>query len=262
MDIPTLIGTLGAFGCILYAIVMHGWSAIHSFVSIEGILIIFGGLMFCGLIKFPFASYKKIPITFMTAFRKTDYLLPETIERLVSFAATARRDGLLSLESKIKEIKDPFLLRGLQLIIDGVAPETVRAALNTEIEQMGIRHAAGKGTFEYFGAAAPAFGMVATLIGLVKMLANLSDPSTLGPAMSIALVATFYGAFSANFLFIPVGEKLHENNLEEIMARNLAIEGLLAIQNGENPTIIRERLLSFLSPPERAKVARAHHRDK
>lgn len=254
MDIPTVIGAIMAVTCLVYAIAMHSISALESFVDPEGIIIIFGGMIFVGMLKFPFAAYKNIPNCFMAAFRKVHFDLPETIERLVSFAAIARRDGLLSLESKIKEVKDPFLLRGLQLIIDGVAPETVRATLNTEIEQMATRHAAGKGTFEYFGAAAPAFGMVATLIGLVKMLANLSDPSSLGPAMSVALVATFYGASSANFLMIPIGEKLHENNLEEVMARNLAVEGLLAIQNGENPAIIRERLLSFLPPRERAHV--------
>ena len=140
------------------------------------------------------------------------------------------------------------MFRGVQMIIDGVAPEAVRAILETELEQMMARHAVGKGVVDAAGAAAPAFGMIGTLIGLVLMLQNLDDPKCLGPGMAVALITTFYGAVIANVAFLPLAGKLGARNNEEVLARQIMIEGILAIQSGENPNVIRERLNGFLHP--------------
>jgi len=251
MDFATLIGSIAAIMCVVMAIQPQN---LGQFVDPEGIIVIFGGGICVLMISYPFGSLMGLPKILAKVMKPPALHLPEVIETMVSFATIARRDGLLALEEKIKELKDPFLLRGIQMTIDGVPPESVRAILNTDVDQMAVRHMVGKSMVEYLGAAAPALGMCATLIGLVRMLANLSDPSSLGPAMSVALVATFYGATLANLICIPLGNKLHDRNIEEILARQLMIEGVLAIQSGENPNVIRERLMSFLPPHERAGI--------
>jgi chemotaxis protein MotA len=251
VDLTTVIGFIAAITCVVMAIQPQN---LGQFYDPEGVIVIFGGSICVLMISYPTSVLKAIPKIILKTVFGSKIHLPEIIEMMVNFATTARRDGLLALEEKLKELKDPFLLRGIQMIIDGITPESVRAILNTELDQMGVRHMVGKGVIEYIGSAAPALGMCATLIGLVRMLANLSDPSSLGPSMSVALVATFYGATLANFICIPLGNKLHDNNLEEMLGRQLMIEGILAIQSGENPNVIRERLMSFLSPGERAHV--------
>jgi chemotaxis protein MotA len=251
MDFGTIIGCIFALVAVLMAIQPQN---LAQFIDPEGIIIIFGGGLCVLLISFPLRSLLGLPRVIGKAMRTADQRLPEVIETMVAFATVARRDGLLALEERLRGLEDPFLLRGIQMTIDGVPPESVRAILNTDVDQMAVRHQVGKGIVEYAGAAAPALGMCATLIGLVRMLNNLSDPSSLGPAMSVALTATFYGAILANFICIPLGNKLHDRNVDELLARQLMIEGILAIQSGENPNVIRERLLSFLPPPERAQV--------
>jgi chemotaxis protein MotA len=191
------------------------------------------------------------------AFSEKPVDLQGVIEQMVGFAQTARRDGLLALEGKLQELKEPFLLRGIQMVIDGVSPENVRSILVIDLEQMATRHSQGKGVIDAFGAAAPSFGMIGTLVGLVLMLQNLSDPSALGPGMAIALITTFYGAVLANLIFIPIAGKLSNKNNSEVLARNLMIEGIIAIQGGENPNVIRERLFSFLSPAQRPAKEKA-----
>jgi chemotaxis protein MotA len=251
VELSTVIGAIAAILCVIMAIQPQN---LGMFYDPEGVIVIFGGGICVLFISYPWSALKAMPkVILQTVLGKKQHL-PHVIEQMVGFAQVARRDGLLALEEKLKGLKDPFLLRGIQMIIDGIAPESVRVILNTEVDQMAVRHMVGKGMVEYLGAAAPALGMVATLIGLVRMLANLSDPSSLGPAMSVALVATFYGATLANFICIPLGNKLHDNNIEEMLARSLMIEGVLAIQSGENPNVIRERLMSFLPPTERAHV--------
>ncbi len=248
MDLATIIGVLLGFGLIVQAI---GPANMQYFVDVPSMVIVMGGTFAAMLINYPLAHMLSllgvVKKTLLT--KSTD--LNDVINHMVEFATVARRDGLLALEEKLADLDDPFLLRGIQMIIDGLATESVRSILTIELEQMAVRHQTGKGLMDEFGAKFPAFGMIGTLVGLILMLQNLDDPSKLGPGMAVALITTFYGAFTANLICIPLAGKLGQRNGEEILARQVMIEGVLAIQAGENPNVIRERLVGFLSPRER-----------
>lgn len=248
MDIATIIGLIVGIFLLVFAI---GFDSLQYFVDVASLLMVIGGTTCSMLMNYPLSMVLRTIGYIKNAFTAKGVDLGGTIEQMVSFAQTARRDGLLALESKLQELQEPFLLRGIQMVIDGVAPENVRSILTIDLEQMASRHSQGKGLVDALGAAAPAFGMIGTLVGLVLMLQNLSDPSKLGPGMAVALITTFYGAVLANVVFIPIAGKLAIRNTAEIMARQLMIEGIIAIQGGENPNVIRERLVSFLSPGSR-----------
>ncbi|MEA2062225.1 MAG: motility protein A, partial [Gemmatimonadota bacterium] len=178
----------------------------------------------------------------------------ETIATLVSFAERARREGILALERHMEEIEDEFLSKGIQLAVDGTEPELMRSILTTELDYMERRHTNGAGILTTAGALAPAFGMCGTLIGLVLMLLTMSDPSTIGPKMAVALITTFYGAILANLFFIPLSNKLKRRSEEEVLVKELMIEGILSIQSGDNPRIVEQKLTSFISPKLRRAI--------
>jgi chemotaxis protein MotA len=173
---------------------------------------------------------------------------------IVTFSEKARREGLLALEDDLDELDDEFLRKGIQLVVDGTDPEIIRNIMETELNHMESRHATGIKVFEDWGIFAPAFGMIGTLIGLILMLANIEDKSAIGPGMSTALITTLYGAILANLVFIPVANKLTTVNNQEILIREIMIEGTLSIQSGDNPRIVKEKLVSFLPPEVRAQV--------
>lgn len=248
MDIATIMGALLGVFVVVWSI---GFSSLIYFWDMPSVVCVFGGTVSYLLMNFPLKSVMAIPKLMMETVKVKPTDLPAEITRMVEFATIARRDGLLALEEKLGELKDPFLLRGIQMIIDGVAPESVRSILEIDLGQMAGRHSIGKGILDAVAAAAPAFGMIGTLMGLVLMLQNLSDPSALGPGMAVALITTFYGAVIANMVYLPMAGKLGERNKEEILARQVMIEGVLAIQAGENPNVIRERLNGFVPPPVR-----------
>ncbi|MFW5750992.1 MAG: motility protein A [Planctomycetota bacterium] len=250
MDAATLGGL--ALGVTLLLIGIKP-ANLQYFIDPGSMVIVAGGTMAALLINYPLRSVLSVTgvVRNTMLFSSTD--LNEVIDRMVEFATIARRDGLLALEERLEDLQDPFLLRGIQMIIDGVAPESVRSIMEIELEQMASRHSYGKGIIDSAGAMAPAFGMIGTLIGLILMLQNLDDPSALGPGMAVALITTFYGAVIANLVFIPLAGKLGARNTEEVLARQVMVEGVLAIQAGENPNVIRERLKGFLSPADRAE---------
>jgi chemotaxis protein MotA len=166
---------------------------------------------------------------------------------LVDFAEKARREGLLSLEQDVMEIDDSFLQRGIQLVVDGTDPELVRNILETKLTFLEERHQKGQDIFSSMGQLSPAFGMIGTLIGLIQMLTNLESPDSLGPGMATALITTFYGIIFANLFFIPITGKLKMRSEEEILMKEVMIEGILSIQAGENPRIVKEKLSAFLA---------------
>jgi chemotaxis protein MotA len=172
-------------------------------------------------------------------------------ELLVSLAEQARREGLLALDAKVAEIEDEFTRKGLQLVVDGSDPDLVREVLEAEIEGMSARHAKGSGMFEKAGGFAPTIGIIGTVMGLVHVLQNLSAPSTLGPSISSAFLATLMGVASANVVFLPVAYRLKAMSAAEVELRMLTIEGILSVQAGDNPRIVSEKLLSYVSPSER-----------
>jgi chemotaxis protein MotA len=178
----------------------------------------------------------------------------EIIQKMVNYAAINRRDGALALEKQIPEANDPFLVMGLRMVIDGQEEQLIENQLGMEIQYLQERHASGKKILEFMGASAPAFGMIGTLIGLVQMLGTLEDPSQIGAGMATALITTFYGALSANLIFIPLAGKLGIRSKNETMLREMVVEGLLGIVRGESPTAVRERMQAFISAKHREEL--------
>jgi chemotaxis protein MotA len=181
----------------------------------------------------------------------------EAIKQLVAFADTARKEGLLALETEIEKIADPFFQRGLQLAVDGTDPGDLRDMLELDLERMSARHKEGAGFFVTAAGMAPAMGMVGTVIGLVDMLGNLEDPSTLGPAMAVAFLTTLWGAFIANYIFQPIAARLKALAADELASKELILEGILSIQAGSNPRAVAGKLVSFLPPADREAVLSA-----
>jgi len=191
---------------------------------------------------------------FGNAVKKVSNDPTRVIETLVNFSEKARREGILSLEKDAKALDDEFLQKGIQLVVDGASPELVRDVMTTELEFLESRHTHGQSIFGTAGSLAPAFGLIGTLIGLVFMLNSLDNVENIGPAMAVALLTTLYGAFLANTFFIPITVKLKVNSADENLLRNIAIEGVLAIQAGESPRIVRQKLRAFFSAGMRAQM--------
>jgi len=186
----------------------------------------------------------------------------ETIRQLVEFAEQARREGILALEARAADIKDEFLKKGIQLAVDGTEPELIKDILSTDISFTEARHEEGAKIFDFLAAMGPSFGMIGTLIGLVLMLGNMSDVSTIGPNMAVALITTFYGSMLANCICLPIVEKLKSASQKEIMIKELMLEGIMSLQSGDNPRIVEQKLIAFLAPGLRTSVINrtAHNR--
>ncbi len=252
MDLTTVIGLIVGFSVILLGITQTG--SLMSFFSLSSIMIVVGGTGSAVIISYPINELVGvIPVVKKTLFSKAQQVT-ETIATLVSFAERARREGILALERHMEEIEDEFLAKGIQLAVDGTEPELMRNILTTELDYLEKRHASGASIFATAGALAPAFGMIGTLIGLVLMLQTMSDPSTIGPQMAIALITTFYGALVANLVFIPLTGKLKRRSEEEVLVKEMMIEGILSIQSGDNPRIVEQKLTSFISPKMRRAI--------
>lgn len=252
MDLTTVIGLIVGFSVILLGITQAG--SLMSFFSLSSIMIVVGGTGGAVIINYPINELVGvIPVIKKTLFSKAQQVT-ETIATLVSFAERARREGILALERHMEEIEDEFLAKGIQLAVDGTEPELMRNILTTELDYLEKRHASGASIFATAGALAPAFGMIGTLIGLVLMLQTMSDPSTIGPQMAIALITTFYGALAANLFFIPLTGKLKRRSEEEVLVKEMMIEGILSIQSGDNPRIVEQKLTSFISPKMRRAI--------
>ena len=187
-------------------------------------------------------------------FKMSSMNVPEIIQKIIDLSNVARKEGLLSLEEAAGEIEDEFLKKGIMLVVDGTDPELVRAIMETELASVEERHKDKIGFWDGLGAMGPAWGMIGTLIGLINMLRDLSDFASIGPNMSTALITTFYGSVLANWICAPVASKLKSKNAEEMMVKEIEIEGLLSIQAGENPRVIEEKLKSFLAPKDRGSM--------
>ncbi|MDE3075802.1 MAG: flagellar motor protein [Chloroflexota bacterium] len=255
MDSSTVIGLVLALLALLIPINLDLGGLSHGFISPEALIIIGFGTIGAGFISQPMDAMKNLGKLIRKSMRKSDEPNHELITRLVSLAEKARREGLLSLEEDTAQLGDPFLQKGMQLVIDGTDPELVRQVLEIDLALMEKRHETGFGAFEAMGGFAPTFGIMGTVLGLVKVLANLADPSTLGPAISTAFLATFYGISSANVFWLPIAAKLRKKSEEEARFRQVMLDGILSIQAGDNPRIIQEKLEGFLAPKERGGEA-------
>src|SRR5688572_29221126 len=255
MDRATVRGSALGLSSTVGSIAHAALPGLKLFIHGPAPAVVFGGSLAAILVHFPMSDVKNLFKVVLKIFFHKERPQRERIDQIIQFAALARKEGVLALEPKVAEIDDPFLKKGLQLVIDGMPADMVRDILEIEMDVEKQRHAIGKRMMEQMGAFAPAFGMVETLIGLVQMLSNLSDPSKIGAGMAGALVGTFYGAFAANMLFLPMAGKLDVRAKQEFRMRELMIEGIVAIQSGEKPQLIREKLKGFLAPIDRVAVA-------
>ena len=252
MDIATIAGIFMGFGLVLGAIILGG--SLGAFIDVLSMMIVIGGSLGATIASTTMENAKTLPGIVKNAFFSSGYDLKETVSTIVSFAEKARREGLLSLEDSLVDVSDEFLKKGIQLVVDGTDPELVKNILDTEVAFLEERHRAGKGLMDTLASMAPAFGMLGTLIGLIQMLGHLNDPSMLGPGMAVALITTFYGSLIANVIAIPIANKLALRSGEEILIKQMIIEGILSIQSGENPRIVVEKLKVFLPPKVRASM--------
>lgn len=248
MDIATLVGMLGSFGIVIAAMVLGG--DVGVFVNPPSLLIVVGGTIFVVLMKYTLPQFlgagKVAAKSFMFKSVNPEEIIAETVE----LADAARKGGLLSLEDKT--VSSDFMQRGIQLLVDGHDPEVVKTLLNKESKLSADRHDFGATIFTNMGDVGPAMGMIGTLVGLVQMLSNMSDPKSIGPAMAVALLTTLYGAMLANMITIPIADKLKVRKDEEALNQAMIIDGLLAIQAGQNPRVIEQMLKNYLPEGKRA----------
>jgi chemotaxis protein MotA len=252
MDLSTLLGIVCAFGLMILAIMDGGGFMV--FIEPQALLIVAGGTIGALFVHYPFKEVFRALSVAQKTFFFQDQSPTKLIGQLTEFAGKARKEGLLSLQSMAKEVEDPFLVKGLQMAADGHEPEALEQMLIREIDYIRERHESGADIFASLGAYAPAIGMVGTLIGLVQMLQKLNDPSSIGPAMAIALLTTFYGAVAANVLFIPMSGKLKTRSQSELLKKELIVEGMNSILAGENPRVMEQKLHAYLQPKERQSV--------
>ncbi len=252
MDISSVIGLLLAVGLIFAAILTAEGSQLSAFIDYPSLMVVVGGAMAAAMICFPLATILKVPMVSLKVFLNKQPNVPQLIETLVSLAETARRDGLLALEARLDEIDNKFIMLGIQMAVDGTRPEVIEDIMRTEMDAVATRHKSGKSVLDQMGRFAPAFGMIGTLMGLIIMLGNMSDPSSIGSGMAVALITTLYGAIVSNVFFLPFAEKLGFLSKQELLAMEITLRGIMAIQSGENPRVIEQKLNTFLAPKQRA----------
>ncbi|MCI1965321.1 MAG: MotA/TolQ/ExbB proton channel family protein [Oscillospiraceae bacterium] len=261
MDFTGIIGLIAGFGLIFFGITSFtDMSALKGFIDFQSMAITIGGTFASTLIAFPITYFKKIPSQLKITLKKNRYDPQKYIGLIVEFAQEARKKGLLSLEEKANGLdnSDSFLKNSILLIVDAIDPEKVKEMLDNELDSLDERHASGWQFFEKAATFAPAFGMIGTLVGLINMLGNLNMDSSdganaLGQGMAIALVTTFYGSLIANLILTPIGHKLHMRHNEERLCKEIVVEGVIAIQAGDNPKHIEQRLEAFLCEKKRGE---------
>jgi len=247
MDIAAVVG-IALSGALIIGAILIGGGNLSAFIDPPSIMVVCGGAVAAALISFPLKNFLGVFSVVMKVFLWKLDPVPEIIKQLVSLAETARRDGLLALESRVDEIENPFIELGIQMAVDGTRPEVMEDIMRTELDALATRHRDGKALFDQMGRFAPAFGMIGTLMGLVIMLGDMSDPSKIGAGMAVALLTTLYGAILSNVFFLPFAEKLGFTNKQELLSMEIIVRGIMAIQAGENPRVIEQKLNTFVPP--------------
>lgn len=252
MDIASFAGLAGGIVVILFTILLSG--EISGYIDLPSIVCTFGGTIAMTVFAYPFSKLKEAFGSVKHVFFYKALEAEGIIKAIIDLANVARKEGLLALEEAAQQLQDSFLQKGILLIVDGTDPELVRNILETELSFIEDRHKGNQAVFEFIGAMGPGFGMLGTLIGLINMLANLSDVSSLGPNMAIAIITTLYGSMIQNVFCNPIVNKLKLRSSAEILMKEVMLEGMLSIQAGENPRIIEEKLKAFMAPKLRAKI--------
>ena len=256
MDIASLIGFTLTIILVIFSIVNgdRGFASLIDFCDFNSVLITFGGAFCAVLASHTLSDFLNGLKSYSLVFKVSQQNTPDVIRKIIDLSNVARKEGLLSLEEAAGDIDDPFLKKGILLIVDGTDPELVRGIMETELNSVDDRHKKNISFWQDVASMGPAWGMIGTLVGLINMLKQMSDPDSIGPSMSVALVTTFYGSMLANWFSIPTSNKLKSKNDDEMMAKEIMIEGLLSIQAGENPRVIEEKLKSFLTPAQKASM--------
>jgi chemotaxis protein MotA len=251
MKASSAIGLVVAIVGLFLGATMEGSNPM-AVIEPSAMLIVLGGTLGATIAGTSFESVKNIPKLYMKAFNAPDFDLNGKVKELVGYAESARRDGLLALDEVTSTIEDPFLKKGLQLVVDGTDPDLVADILEAENDAMRKRHNASRQPFEKAGGYAPTMGIIGTVFGLIHVLANLSQPATLGPSISAAFVATLIGVSSANVIYLPIAARMKQLSEAELHARALIVEGVLSIQAGDNPRVVESKLVTFVPPLARA----------
>jgi chemotaxis protein MotA len=253
MDLATLIGLILAVVGIVGGNILEGGNP-AALVNLPGFMIVVVGTLGAVMISQPLSVMIGLPKFILKAFLGGEkHNSAETVDLFVTMADKARREGLLALEADVDKIHDAFTRKGVQLMIDGTDPELLREIMEIEAESMKHRHEGNFAALEFMGGIAPTIGVLGAVMGLMGVMAHLDEPDHIGPGIATAFVATFYGVFTANVLWLPLANKLKNNSKHELHALNVVIEGLMSIQSGDNPRIVREKLEGFLQPSERRK---------
>jgi len=260
VDLATVAGLVVAAVGILGGYMIEGGNVLNLF-NIPGLMIVLVGTLGAILIAFPLELVLGMPKFAMNAvFNKVSVHAEHMSKQLVEMADKARREGLLSLEEEAQKIDDAFARKGLMLMIDGTDPDALRSIMEIEIDALSARHRENAKVFEAAGGFSPTLGVLGAVMGLITVLSNLAEPEELGHGIATAFVATFYGVGFANVMMLPIAEKLKIRSGEERMVREMILEGILSIQSGDNPRIVKEKLESFLSPHERSHEAAEEER--
>ncbi len=250
MDIASLIGIIMCFVMLVYGIISNH-ADMMTYLNFPSAIITFGGAIFATMLSYSMQDFLNSMKSIGLIFKASKMNTSEMIKSIIDLSNVARKEGLLSLEEAAADLDEPFLKKGILLIVDGADPDLVRGIMETELVSIEARHKTVISFWEALAAMGPAWGMIGTLVGLVNMLNNMSDPSSIGGDMAVALITTLYGSVLANWLCTPVAGKLKAQNAQEMQLKEIMVEGLLSIQAGENPRVIEEKLKSFLAPKDR-----------
>jgi len=254
MDLATIAGLIVGVVAIFMTITLdNGLGALNGFFNIPSIFLVLGGGLASTMVSYKLNDFLRVIKIVSNIFTSKENSKDDMIRNLVELSNKARREGLLALEADQGGIDDEFVKQSLQLVVDGVEPSTIREFMELELTNLEGRHLLGRSMLRTMASQFPSWGMMGTVIGLINMLGALEDPSTIGPAMAMALITTLYGSFLANYICIPAAEKLSVLSRNEIQLKEMIIEGILSIQAGENPRIMEHKLKTFLSPDQKTR---------
>lgn len=272
IDIASIIGLVVALGMVVFGIIVNNdpvtgaltvtTENLGSFLHLSSALIVVGGTFGCLFLMFPMSQITRIPKHLKIIFMPKQYVPAKYIDTLVECAKKARISGLLALEEDASKMEDSFLRSSLQMVVDSVDPDDVKAQTEAWLENIDERHAQERAFYDRGAALGPAFGMIGTLIGLINMLKTLQDVASVGPNMSTALITTLYGSLLANVIFTPISNKLRVRHEEEFLCMRIVCEGVQAIQAGENPNLIKGRLLHLLPECQKSRIEGGGKKDK
>lgn len=261
LDLTSAIGTFLSCGLVFLGMILATGGDLGLVIALfvyqpSSAAITVGGSIAGTVMCFPMQKISKLGSVFAASFFENPKITAykDLIEEMVEYATEARRNGVLALDARTGDIEDPFIKNGIQLAVDGTAPEQIQEIMELELDALMARHQNNQGMVLKWGELAPAFGMIGTLVGLVAMLANLSDPDAIGPAMALALITTLYGSMLANMVCIPLAGKLQQRTMEEVVYKQIVISAILAIQNGDNPRIVQKKLLTYVTQDVRDEL--------